>query len=207
MKNHNLSKTIQIVSALVIFAFSISCNPPAADNKDSMADAADSTAAPVNANYEIASSEYSDLAKKAAGHLSKFEWDAWGAMLADDCEYYFPDGDEITRTKLTGKQAILDWWKNWQQTSGIQSMTFSLENYLPFNALKAPNMTGMTGNYVISYFTNKMVYKEGEVSVRMNMSIHINDNKLIDRYYSYYDRTPIIQAMKGVNILEKQASK
>jgi hypothetical protein len=41
------------------------------------------------------------------------------------------------------------------------------------------------------------------VRLRMNFSAHFNKDKKIDRYYTYYDRTKIVQAM-GSNILEKK---
>ena len=150
--------------------------------------------------------EYSALAAKALEHLSKFEFDAWGTMLADSVEYYFPDGDVDTRTKLVGKQAVLDWWKNWQNTSGIQSMTMSLPNHIPVEAIKAPNMTGLPGIYVFSFISNEMVYGSKKVSLRMNFSVHFNQDKLIDQYYTYYDRAPIIEAM-GKNILKDSSAK
>ena len=54
----------------------------------------------------------------------------------DDVEFWFPDGDNNTRTKLVGKKAVIDWWKNWKATSGIKSMTMDEAVFLPVNALK-----------------------------------------------------------------------
>ena len=36
----------------------------------------------------------------------------------------------------------------------------------------------------------------------MNVTVHFNSETLIDRFYTYYDRTKIIQAT-GANILAK----
>lgn len=153
-----------------------------------------------NDDWDIGSPEYADLAEQAMMHLQNFEYDAWGEMLADDVEYYFPDGDAGTRTTLTGKTAVLDWWKNWRDTSGITSMTFTNPVFLPVIAQTAPNYSGLTGPYVVSYLSNRLDYSGTIVNLRMNFTVHFNDQKKIDRYYSYYDRSLIINAM-GTNIL------
>ncbi|NGP75014.1 nuclear transport factor 2 family protein [Balneolaceae bacterium YR4-1] len=153
-----------------------------------------------NERWDIGSPEYAEMAEQAMMHMQSMDFDAWGEMLADDIEYYFPDGDAGTRTVLTGKTAVLDWWKNWENTSGVSSMTFSNPVFLPVVAREAPNYAGLTGPYVISYMSNEMVFNGSTVNIRMNFTLHFNDEKKIDRYYSYYDRSPIINAM-GTNIL------
>lgn len=153
-----------------------------------------------NDNWDIASQEYADLAEEAMMHMQNLDFDAWGELLADDIEYYFPDGDEGTRTVLSGKSAVLDWWNNWGSTSGIQSMSFSNPVFLPVIAQTAPNYAGLTGPYVVSYMSNEMDYNGTVINLRMNFTLHFNDQKLIDRYYTYYDRSLIINAM-GTNIL------
>lgn len=153
-----------------------------------------------NANWDIASPEYAGLAEQAMMHMQNLDFDAWGEMLAEDVEYHFPDGDAGTRTVLAGKTAVLDWWKNWGENSGITSMTFSSPVFLPVIAQEAPNYAGLTGPYVVTYMSNEMDYNGTTVNLRMNFTLHFNDQKLIDRYYSYYDRSLIISAM-GSNIL------
>jgi 3-phenylpropionate/cinnamic acid dioxygenase small subunit len=155
------------------------------------------------ANYEIAPQQYVDLSEKALSQVIKFDFDAWAGMLADDAEFWFPDGDNNTRTKLVGKKAVIDWWKNWKATSGIQSMSMDEAVFLPVNALKPTAGSKLTGNIVISYFTNKFVFTTGTANLRMNFVTHFNANKKIDRYITTYDRTVIIKAM-GKDILQKK---
>lgn len=150
--------------------------------------------------WDIAPAEYAALAEQSLQHMENFEFDEWGQMLADDVEYYFPDGDAGVRTVLIGKRAAVDWWNNWQMTSGIESMTFSEPVYLPVIAEEVPNYTGLPGYYVVSYFSNKLIYNGKEVNIRMNFTMHFNDDQEIDRYFTYYDRTPIIEATQ-TNIL------
>lgn len=155
-----------------------------------------------SSRYEIASEEYVDLSSEALNHLSDFNIDAWGMMLADDIEYYFPDGDSGTRTVLTGKEEVVNWWKNWAASSGIESMTVTQPDLMPIRVNNdALSYSGLTGVFVISYFSNELVFDNGNtVNLRMNFAVHFNEDSLIDRYYAYYDRAPIIEAMNE-NIL------
>lgn len=193
------SSSFIFLSALAVLLFAIACNAPAAEKP------APTLAA--NEDVALAPAEYADLSKKALEHLTKFEFDAWSAMLADTVQYNFPNGDIETRTKLVGKMAVLDWWKNWHKTSGIQYMTadrlvqFSLDVSKPSTAL--PN--ALTGVFTYSYFSNKMVISGSNVAIRMNFIVHFNKDKKIDRYFTYYDRQPIVEAMGGKNILKADA--
>lgn len=155
------------------------------------------------ANYEIAPQEYVTLSEKALSDVIKLDFDTWAGMLADDVEFWFPDGDNNTRTKLVGKKAVIDWWKNWKATSGIKSMTMDEAVFLPVNALKPTAGSKLTGNIVISYFSNKFVFTTGAANLRMNFVTHFNADKKIDRYITTYDRTVIIKAM-GKDILQKK---
>ena len=157
----------------------------------------------VNPSYEIASPEYSKLAAEALTYLSSMDIDKWVSMMSDDVEYNFPDGDESTRTKLTGKKAVADWWNNWKKTSGVKSMTFEKHVEIPVNSIDVNPSTGLAGVSVISYYSTNMDINGSPVRLRMNVTAHFNKDKKIDRYYTYYDRTKIVQA-QGTNILEKK---
>ena len=157
----------------------------------------------VNPSYEIASPEYSKLAAEALTYLTNMDIDKWVLMMSDDVEFNFPDGDVDTRTKLTGKKAVADWWNNWKKTSGVKSMTFEKHVEIPVNSKEANPATGLSGVSVICYYSNNMDINGTHVRLRMNFSAHFNKDKKIDRYYTYYDRTKIVKAM-GSNILEKK---
>lgn len=152
-------------------------------------------------NYQVASDRYSDLSDEALDRMANLEFDRWGEMMARDVEYYFPDGDYGTRTVLKGKTSVLHWWKNWKETTAIDSMRFTERVHVPIQANERLNYSGLTGVIVISYFSNKMVYNGQPVSVRTNVAVHFNDDSLIDRYYTYYDRTPILNTVNE-NALE-----
>jgi hypothetical protein len=156
-----------------------------------------------NSSLEIASPEYAELATEALSYLTNLDIDKWVLMMSDDVEYCFPDGDEGTRTKLTGKKAVADWWNNWKKTSGVKSMTFEKHVEIPVNSKNVNPSTGLSGVSVICYFSNNLNINGTQVKLRMNYSAHFNKDKKIDRYYTYYDRTKIVQAM-GSNILDKK---
>jgi len=155
-----------------------------------------------NESWDIGSSKYADITEQAMMHMQDMDFDAWGELLADDIEYQFPDGDSGTRTVITGKEAVLDWWKNWETTSGIESMKFTSTVFLPVIAQESPNYSRLTGPYVVSYLSNEMVYNGNPVNLRMNFTVHFNEENKIDRYFSYYDRSTIISAM-GIDILSE----
>jgi ketosteroid isomerase-like protein len=126
-------------------------------------------------------------------------------MLADDVVYAYPDGDMDTRTKITGKSAVVDWWKK-SEEKGTNSMTLSDFNHTPINVTGQLKAGVPKGIYDLVYFTNKMVINGKPVSLRMNFSVHFNADKKIDRYYGYYDRSLIIKAA-GKNTLDEVKKK
>lgn len=152
-------------------------------------------------NYEVASDRFSDLSDEAFDRMSSLDFDFWGEMLDEDVQYFFPDGDEGTRTVLYGKEDVLDWWKTWKDTTGIDRMTFSARVHIPVQANRELNYSGLTGVIVISYFSNEMIYNGQPVNIRTNVAAHYNEDSLIDRYYTYYDRTPILNTVNA-NALE-----
>lgn len=161
-----------------------------------------SQAAAGSSKFTIASDEYSVLSEKAINYVASFNFDAWAEMLADDVVFVFPDGDVDTRTTLKGKQAVLDWWRNWHKNSGIKSMSMSEFNHIPFEANGQLKGGAQPGTYNISYFSSNQEYSNGTVKLRMNFVTHFNKERKIDGYHTYYDRSKIIEAA-GKNVLKK----
>jgi hypothetical protein len=75
--------------------------------------------------------------------------------------------------------------------------------FIPVNSLEKNPSTGLTGVSVISFYSNTMDINGTPLKLRMNFTVHFNKNKLIDRYYTYYDRTQIV-AIMGKNVLESK---
>lgn len=156
-------------------------------------------------NYAVASVRYAEINEKAMTHLANFEFDEWGEMLAEDVEYYFPDGD-ANRTVIRGKEEVVNWWKDWRETSGINKMEFVDIVTIPVQANERLNYSGLTGVITITYFSNRMDFNGQPVHIRSNSASHFNQDSLIDRIYTYYDRTPILETVDN-NILEIVAEK
>ena len=161
-------------------------------------------AAAVNPNYEMAPQEYADLAVQSLTHFSNLDFEAWAATLSDDVIFYFPDGDAGTRTELNGKAAVLAWWNANKGPAYIEKMTY--ENHVEIPILSKGNLpySNLAGVFVINYFSNEVTMNGTPVKLRMNLAMHFNDSKLIDRVYTYYDRTGIIKAA-GKNVLSTEA--
>ncbi|MBS1735851.1 MAG: nuclear transport factor 2 family protein [Bacteroidetes bacterium] len=195
---------IPIATFIVVAFFAYGCNN-ATPAKEATANADSTSASVTNPNLSIASTEYSDLSEKSIQLLAKGDYDAWANMLADDIVYAYPDGDMNTRTKITGKAALLAWWKK-SKESGMDTMMVSEFNHTPINSTGQLKAGAPTGIYDIVYFTSKMIIKGKPVSIRMNFSVHFNADKKIDRYYTYYDRSAIINAT-GKNTLDEGRKK
>ncbi len=207
-KNHFYP--IAAITFAALFNSGCSNNAPEKDDTATTETTAPIAATPevvTNPLFIIAPIEYVELTQKALDHMSKFEFDSWGDMLADNIKYSFPDGDVDTRTRLEGKAAVVGWWKNWKEKSGVESMTMSEFNHIPINVIAQPKGGASMGIIVITYFSNKMVFKGTPVALRMNFTLHFNADKKIDSYTTYYDRTPIVKAMGGKSILEELKTK
>ena len=144
-------------------------------------------------DYEIAPPVYAALAEKSLDLLTSFQFDSWSSMLSDSIIYYFPDGDKNTRTKLEGKTALLAWWKNYKNTSGLESMTIEGANYLPIEVRLMPRNNFKRGVIVYSYFSNKMIFQRETVALQMNFVFHFDKEKMIDQIMTFYDTSPIIK--------------
>ncbi len=190
-----------IFSCAAIALTVTSCNAPAATDTKSEA-AKPAVAAAAVPDIEIAPQEYATLAEAALQKSAANDIDGWATMLADDVEFYYPDGDQNTRTKFIGKPAVVKWQKDSRISSGIKTSTLSAFNTIPLKVNKKLNAGALSGYQVFSYATFNTIYNNGNsVSVRRNTVLHFNDSKLIDRIITFYDRTPYIKAA-GKNILD-----
>lgn len=187
-----MKKNVLFLAVLILILFSC---------KDREKDEINTLESNHQSNYEVASDRYSDLSDEALDRMSSLDFDSWGELLADNVEYYFPDGDANTRTILRGKQEVIDWWKNWKMNTGIDKMTFTDRVHIPVKANTKLNYSGLTGVIVLSYFSNEMIYNGQPAQVRTNVAVHYTEDSLIDRFYTYYDRTPILKVVNA-NVLE-----
>lgn len=166
-----------------------------------------STASAETPDVVSASQEYADKVNQFFEAASKYDFDAMHKDYTDDAIQYWPDGDSETRSSLTGKAEIVAWWKNWKEKSGIEKMTFSNINLVPLQVNKALKYYNVVGTIVLAYFDTEQVYNGQSVKVRMHWAFAFNEDKKINRVFSYYDRTYIIEAVKANMIKSGTAGK
>jgi hypothetical protein len=179
---------MKYIYALLIFScITVSCNQ--------------TNEAKIQRPYNIGSNEYAELAETSFQYMQDFDFENWTDMMSEDVEYYFPDGDVETRSKLVGKKEVMNWWKDWERNSNISSMVLSERIIVPLDISPKDELPKLPGTYAICWITTKLAFQNGtDVSLRMNMDLHFNADKKIDRIWSYYDRSGIIKAM-GLDIL------
>jgi hypothetical protein len=141
---------------------------------------------------EEASQEYADLVQKTLDLLTEFDLETWKEYLADDIIWYWPDGTSQTRNTITGKDALISWWKNWKETTGGQ-LTFENNTFLPIKVNKPSNYYKLVGTGVIAYTDLTISIQDKSTSVRQNMVFMFNDDKKVSHALLYYDRTGIIE--------------
>jgi len=150
--------------------------------------------ASVNPKYDIAPEEYEELSEQYLQHLANFEWEASYAFLSDKVVFKLPDGDTDTRTTYKGLESVKNFWDNYPQNSGNNKAVFTDFVHVPVQVNQKIDFVDVTGPFDICYFSAELSYGSEKAKVRMHWAFHFNDAKKIDGIFTYYDRTPIIEA-------------
>jgi len=141
---------------------------------------------------ESASQEYADIVLKMYDHMSNFDHDAYGAIMADDITWYWPDGGADTRNSIKGKDNVIAFWKNWENTTGGK-MTFAKNTLLPIKVNKPTNYYKAMGSGVLAYTDVTITLNEQSTTVRQHAVMMFNDDMKISNVFLYYDRTGILE--------------
>jgi hypothetical protein len=139
---------------------------------------------------ESASQEYADIILKMYDHLSNFDHDAYGALMADDITWYWPDGGADTRNSIKGKDNVIAFWKDWEKTTGGK-MTFAKNTLLPIKVNKPTNYYKAVGSGVLAYTDITIELKDQSKTVRQHGVFMFNNDMKISNVFLYYDRTGI----------------
>jgi hypothetical protein len=139
---------------------------------------------------ESASQEYADIVLKTYDHLSNFDHDAYGALMADDITWYWPDGGADTRNSINGKDNVIAFWKNWEKTTGGK-MSFAKNTLLPIKVNKPTNYYKAVGSGVLAYTDITITLKDQSTTVRQHGVFMFNDDMKISTVFLYYDRSGI----------------
>ena len=138
---------------------------------------------------EAASQEYVEIIEKTNTIIQDFEFDALGDYMADDVEWYWPDGGVETRSIIEGKDNVISFWDNWQQTSGVEKIEFFNTNFLCVKTNIATNYYNVIGVLVLYYGDTTITTKNGSITVRQHLVYSFNDDKKIQKVFLYYDRS------------------
>lgn len=150
----------------------------------------------VNPKYNIAAVEYEEITEAYLQHVASMEWEKSFAFLAEDVVFRLPDGDTDTRTSFKGLPEVKKFWNSYVEKSGNNQAVFTDFVHIPVQAVQKQDYVGTTGVFNLCYFSAKLSYGAETANVRMHWAFHFNEDKKIDGIYTYYDRTPIIEAAK-----------
>lgn len=178
LSKHNILKTGLIFCALLI----ASCAETKKENAEEVA-----VEPPL---LESASQEYADIVLKVYEHMASFDHDGYGALMADDITWYWPDGGADTRSSIKGKDKLIAFWKNWQETTG-GTMSFGKNTLLPLKVNKPTNYYKAVGSGVLAYTDITITLKDQSTTVRQHGVFMFNDDKKISNVFLYYDRSGI----------------
>jgi hypothetical protein len=144
---------------------------------------------------EVASPTYSIMVEESLNVMQDFDFDALGKYFADDIEWYWPNGGMESRSIIKGKQHVINFWKDWRATSGVESMQFYNSDFMPIRTNRSTDQYNIVGVVVLYYGDITIYGKTGSTTVRQHIVFSFNDDKKIQKVFSYYDRTGITQLL------------
>jgi hypothetical protein len=144
---------------------------------------------------EVASPTYSIIVEESLNLMQDFDFDGLGKHFADDVEWYWPNGGMESRSIIKGKQHVINFWKDWRATSGVESMQFYNSDFMPLRTNKSTDQYNIVGVVVLYYGDITIYGKNGSTTVRQHIVFSFNDDKKIQKVFSYYDRTGITQLL------------
>ena len=150
----------------------------------------------LNPKYDVASDEFSTISENYLQHIARFEWDKSYAYLSEDVVFKLPDGDTGTRTTYHGLAQVKEFWNGYTKMSGNTKASFKDFVHVPVRVNQIIEHIGTTGVFDMCYFSAELSYGKEKADVRMHWAFHFNHEKKIDGIFTYYDRTPIINAAK-----------
>lgn len=132
----------------------------------------------------IAPDTYAVFSQKALTYQADFQLEAWAELLAGDVEYHVPAGDSLRR--LRGKKEVLDYWQTWKSRWQVREIHLSQFSIIPIHSPKALPLSDLPGVYVPVIYRRRITYVSGQVQERpVSLWLHFNQEKLIDRMYSF----------------------
>jgi hypothetical protein len=135
---------------------------------------------------------YTVLAEKAFTAQADFDTAIWANMLADDVVFSFSDDTQTVQKSIVGKNSVLKYWQILRGRTGIKSIRLSGFNHVPHCSTEKMKVSGLAGMHVFSLINSAWHLENGQTAaITLNFYCHFNTDKLIDRYFVYYDRMPL----------------
>jgi hypothetical protein len=144
---------------------------------------------------EEASKTYAIIVEESLNILQDFDFDELDTYFANDVEWYWPNGGMESRSIIKGKKNVINYWKDWRATSGVESMQFYNSDFMPLKTNKSNDQYNIVGVVVLYYGDITIYGKAGSTTVRQHMVFSFNKDKKIQKVFSYYDRTGITQLL------------
>jgi hypothetical protein len=144
---------------------------------------------------EEASQTYAIIVEESLNILQDFDFDELDTYFANDVEWYWPNGGMESRSIIKGKKNVINYWKDWRATSGVESMQFYNSDFMPLKTNKSNDQYNIVGVVVLYYGDITIYGKAGSTTVRQHLVFSFNNNKKIQKVFSYYDRTGITQLL------------
>jgi hypothetical protein len=144
---------------------------------------------------EEASQTYAIIVEESLNILQDFDFDELDTYFANDVEWYWPNGGMESRSIIKGKKNVINYWKDWRATSGVESMQFYNSDFMPLKTNKSNDQYNIVGVVVLYYGDITIYGKAGSTTVRQHMVFSFNKDKKIQKVFSYYDRTGITQLL------------
>jgi hypothetical protein len=144
---------------------------------------------------EAAPQKYADIVEECVNIMQDFNFDGLGTYFAEDVQWYWPNGGMETRSIINGKQDVINFWKNWRATSGVESMQFYNSDFMPLRTNRSNDQYNVVGVVVLYYGDITIYGKAGSTIVRQHLVFSFNDDDKIQKIFSYYDRTGIEQLL------------
>jgi hypothetical protein len=181
----------KLLSLLIGCSLLAACNnQPAGTSGATTVDTAVITNVTKTSQSEIGDARYTDMGKRQMAKLSSGDVDGWANDFADNAIYRWSSGDSIV-----GKAAILAYWKE-RRGKVIDSISYSLDIWLPLKINKPQQGPDMAGNWLLSWSHVNVKYKNGKrLNFWIHTDAHYDANDKIDTYIQYIDRAPINRAL------------
>lgn len=176
-----------------LFLYACSSNTAEKTSEATETKTADSAAPAKKMPIELMDPSIGEPFRAATEAFSKGDVDGFTANYADNIRFFNSSGDS-----LIGREAVKTYFEGRRKL--MDSVSFAEHIFLPVQINEAPaGTTVQTGKWLLHWTRIDVKYKNGKkIRFYYHQVNHFNDANKVDFAATYYDRTPIIAATKGL---------